>query len=73
MYAAAAAAGAPATLLPSRWARACLGRGAPSPAGRAVRDGAVAVKGLNGRGWRGGPGPRLSAEHHLGMALLRVA
>lgn len=44
----------------------------PSPAGRAVQDGAAAVRGLNGRGWRGGPGPRLSAEHPLGMALLGV-
>lgn len=49
------------------------GRGSPSPTGQALRNGAVAMKGLNGRGWRGGPGPRLSAEHHLEMALLRVA
>lgn len=30
------------------------------------------MRGLNGRGWRRGPGPRLSAEHLLGMALLGV-
>lgn len=31
------------------------------------------MKGLNGKGWRGGPGPRLSAEHHLEMVLLEIA
>lgn len=35
----------------------------PSSAGA---ERAAAVRGLNGRGWRGGPGPRLSAEHPLG-------
>lgn len=28
------------------------------------------MRGLNGRGWRGGPGPRLSAEHPLGWLCL---
>lgn len=37
------------------WARS--GRGALGSVGRAVREDVVAAKGLNGRGWRGGPGP----------------
>lgn len=37
--------------------RAGLGHGSLSLVGRTLRDRAVAVKGLNGRGWRGGPDP----------------
>lgn len=37
----------------------CWGCRSPSPASPAAQERAAAVRGLNGRGWRGGPGPRL--------------
>lgn len=47
-----------------------LGCRSPSPAGPGAQERTAAVRGLNGRGWRGGPGPRLSAEHPLGWLCL---